>query len=116
METPKIPALELTMNGEKIIATPENTTLFAFIGELAVYDHVFIELGMEDSTPNGAYLFKNQDVWHDLVDFMVTNEYPQHVCLREVAECDVNAFDHTMYPDVRHMASFPQEWAHSGTE
>lgn len=106
----RIPALELTMNGEKIIATPENTTLFAFIGELAVYDHVFIAYTEEESSMTGAYLFKNQEVWHDLVDFMVTNEYPQHVCLREVAQCDVDAFEATMYPDVRHNASFPQEW------
>lgn len=110
METPKQPALEITLNGEAIIATPENTTLFAFIGELAVYDHVFIQTGMEESYPMGAYLFKNQDIWHDLVDFMVTNEYPQHVCMRDVAQCDVDAFEHTMYGDVRHEASFPQEW------
>lgn len=110
-----LPTLEITMNGEKFKATPENTTLFQFVGELAVYDHVFIETGMEDSTPTGAYLFKNQEVWHDLVDFMVTNEFPQHVCLREVAECDRDAFNHTFYQDVRNLASFPEEWATHGT-
>lgn len=116
METPKNPALEITMNGEKFLATPENTTLFAFIGELAVYDHVFIETGMTESTPTGAYLFKNQEAWDDIVDFMVTNDYTQHVNLREVAECDRDAFNRTFYEDVRHFASFPQEWAHNGTE
>lgn len=111
METPNEPALEVTMNGERFLATRENTTLFQFFGHLAVYDHVFIQTSFEDSTPKGAYLFRNQEVWGDLVDFIVTNEYPQHVCLREVAQCDVDAFERTMYGDVRGLPSFPQEWA-----
>lgn len=111
MKTPENePGLQITMNGQEFVATRDNTTLFQFFGHLAVYDHVFIQTGMEDSTPTGAYLFRNQEVWHDLVDFIVTNEYPQHVCLREVAQCDVDAFDRTMYTDVRQQDTFPQDW------
>lgn len=112
METPEQePALEITMNGEKILATRDNTTLFQFFGKLAIYDHVFIQTGMDESTPTGAYLFQNQEVWHDLVDFIVTNEYPQHVALRDVAQCDMDAFDRTMFADVRYNDTFPPEWA-----
>ncbi len=110
METPKEPALQITMNGAEFIATRDNTTLFQFFGHLAIYDHVFIQTGFDESTPTGAYLFRNQDVWHDIVDFIVTNEYPQHVCMPEVAQCDRDAFDRTMFGDVRHMPSFPPEW------
>lgn len=115
MENSKEPALEIDMNGEKFIATRDNTTLFQFFGHLAIYDHVFIEMGMEESTPIGAYLFKTQEVWDELVDFMVTNEFPQHVALRDVGQCDVDAFERTMFTDVRHNATFPPEWATNGT-
>jgi hypothetical protein len=113
MATPEEePRLKLTLSsGGEFYATRDNTTLFQFFGRLAIYDHVFIETGMEDSTPTGIYLFQNQDIWRDLVDYIVTNEFPQHVALREVAQCDIDAFDRTMFDDVRHMDSFPSEWA-----
>ena len=113
MATPENdPRLKLTLStGEEFEATRDNTTLFQFFGHLAIYDHVFIETGLEDSTPTGMYLFQNQEIWRDLVDYIVTNEYPQHVALREVAQCDMDAFDRTMFGDVRHMDSFPPEWA-----
>ena len=115
-ESEEEPALEITINGERFLATRENTTLFQFFGRLAIYDHIFIETGMRDSTPTGAYLFRDLEVWEDMADYIVANEYPQHVCLTEVAECDIDAFDRTMYTDVRHLRSFPQDWASSGTE
>ena len=108
-------ALELHINGQEFLATRENTTMFTFLGELAIYDHIFIERGMEESTPVGAYLFKNQNVWKDLAMFIMENQYPMHLNLTEVAECDRDAFDHTMFPDIRNMDSFPQEWATDGT-
>jgi hypothetical protein len=60
MATPEEePRLKLTLSsGGEFYATRDNTTLFQFFGRLAIYDHVFIETGMEDSTPTGIYLFQ----------------------------------------------------------
>lgn len=102
------PALELTMNGEKIIANRHNTAMFTFLGELAVYDHIFVLT--DEETNSGAYLFKNQDVWKELAGFLIEHEFPMHLNMDEVAECDRNAFDATMYGDIRSNKSFPQGW------
>lgn len=113
METPEEePRLKLTMNGEEIYATRDNTTLFQFFGHLAMYDHVFVQLNDDsEEVARGAYLFNNQAIFDDLVDFIVTNEYPQHVCMREVAQCDVDAWNQTMFADLINTDSFPEEWA-----
>lgn len=105
------PRLEITMNGERFVATRENTSLFTFLGELAVYDHIFIQTGEEDDTVmTGGYLFKNQEVWHEMAGFLFENLYPMHLNLPEVADCDRRAFEATMYPDIRSEDTFPQDW------
>lgn len=102
------PALEITMNGEKLIAHRGNTALFTFIGELAVYDHVFILT--DEETNSGGYLFKNQKIWSEMTSFLLENLYPMHLNMEEVAECDRIAFENTMYPDIRTHESFPDTW------
>lgn len=103
------PALELNMNGERIIATRHNTAMFTFLGDLAIYDHVFVLTNEE--TNSGAYLFKNQEIWQDLAGFCIEHQYPMHLNMEEVAECDQKAFEATMFTDVRSADSFPAEWA-----
>ena len=102
------PVLEITMNGEKLLAHRGNTSLFTFIGELAVYDHIFIMTDEENNS--GGYLFKNQEIWHDMAGFLFENLYPMHLNLDEVADCDRNAFEHTMYTDIRSTDTFPETW------
>lgn len=108
------PVLEITMNGETLRATRGNTSLFTFIGELACYDHVFI---VTDEQSNiGSYLFRNQEIFHQLASFLVENLYPMHLNLDEVADCDRNAFEHTMYTDIRSAGSFPDAWSAANGE
>jgi len=102
-------ALELTINGQEVLATRHNTAMFTFLGDLACYDHVFICVNEEEGS--GAYLFKNQQIWRDLAGFIMENQFPMHLNLPEVAECDVDAFNGTFYGDIRHMDSFPADWA-----
>lgn len=102
------PVLEITMNGEKILAHRGNTSLFTFLGELAVYDHIFILVDEESNS--GGYLFKNQEIWHEMAGYLFENLYPMHLNLDEVADCDRNAFDHTMYTDIRSTDTFPETW------
>lgn len=110
----KEPVLEITMNGEKLLAHRGNTSLFTFAGELACYDHVFIVTDEESNS--GGYLFRNQEIFNQLAGFLFENLYPMHLNMDEVAECDVRAFDATMYGDIRSQDTFPQEWIGHGVE
>lgn len=102
------PVLEITMNGEKLLATRDNTSLFTFVGELACFDHVFIVTDEENNV--GGYLFRNQEIFPQLAGFLFENMYPMHLNLPEVAECDQRAFDATMYGDIRSTDTFPETW------
>ena len=105
------PSMNLRINGGEFRATRDNTSLFQFFGRLAIYDHIFVQTGMEDdNTLTGAYIFSNFPKWVDMVDYMVTNEYPQHVALREVAECDKRAFDQANLGDLADAEGVPEEW------
>jgi len=105
------PAIELQIGGEIFRATRDNTSLFRYFGRLAIYDHIFMQTGQEsESTLLGAYVFSNADRWGDMVDFMVTHGYPQHIDLRQVAECDVNAFYKANLGDLQGAESVPEEW------
>lgn len=114
MENSPEPEMSLRINGAEFKATRDNTSLFTFFGRLAVYDHIFIHTGEEEDDDNvqlGAYIFSNARLFLEMVDYMVTNEYPQHVALREVAECDLKAFDRAQLGDLRESDTFPEEWA-----
>lgn len=112
MSTPEQePHMQLMLNTGEFRATRDNTTLFQYFGRLAIYDHIFVQTGNEDeSTMLGAYIFSNFPHWTDMVDYMVTNEYPQHVCLRQVAECDMAAFDRANLGDLAETDGVPEEW------
>lgn len=90
-----LPSMSLNM-GERgeFEATPENTSLFNFLGHLACYNHVFIQLGDEDEeTMTGTYVFSTHPVYRQMAEYMMQNGYPMHLNLRQVAECDQNAFN-----------------------
>lgn len=111
MSTPENePYMNLDMDGKEFRATRDNTTLFQFFGRLAMYDHIFVQTGEEGDAQLGAYIFSNFPRWTDMVDYMVTNEYPQHVCLRSVADCDVAAFDRANFTDLAQADGVPEEW------
>jgi hypothetical protein len=104
-------ALELNINGETYRADRHNTSLFTFLGELGCYDHVFVSLAEDEC----VYLFKNQQIWKDLVGFIMENEFPMHFNLNEVAECDRDAYNATFLSDLAQTNTVPKEWIEHGT-
>ena len=102
------PKLEITVEGEKFYATRQNASVFTFLGDMAVYDHVFIVV--DEARGEAGYLFKNSPVYDEMVAFMINHAFPAHLNLEEPAECDLQAFDQTMYSDIRTADSFPEEW------
>ena len=102
------PCLRINMNGEAMECRRNNTSLFTFLGELAIYDHIFVVYNEEENY--GAYLFKNQEVWSEMAGFLFEHMYPMHLNLPEVAQCDRDAFDATMFTDLRSQDTFPADW------
>jgi len=86
--------IRLNMHGEEFEATPDNTSLYTFIGDLASRNHVFIETATSDkpNTTIGTYVFSVHPTYQPLMKHLIENDYPVHMNLRAVAECDENAY------------------------
>lgn len=98
-------------NGE-FEATRDNATLFRFMGALAVYDHIFFV--RDEGRGVGTYLFKLTPEYERAADYMMDNDYPAHINLREVPHCDRDAYDKmlTKYASVSE-GGVPAEWLKS---
>lgn len=92
------PNIEISINGEPFKVNRENTVLFTFIGKLAVFNHVFLMVDeeREESSVKGGYLFAGQPCYEELRAFVEENNYPQHINMNEVADCDRDAWE-TMF-------------------
>lgn len=110
MEDEPVMRLELT-DGEEFHATRENSFLFRFAGHLTMYDHVFFLRDEEENS--GIYIFSANPVFPDIVEYMTNNGYELHLNLREVAECDQDAFNRMIEKDTAPEldAGVPEDWA-----
>lgn len=107
-ETPRI---NLNLGEETFEATPENSSLYMHLGSLACYNHVFLEKGTaEDNTLTGTYIFSVTPVFDELAEYMAANGYPMHVNLRQVAKCDVDAFNRMVSQQVEDYDTIPDGW------
>lgn len=88
------PCIVVEFEDGEFQALRENTTLFTFLGERAMYDHIFFLTSVDDEKQTGRYAFRSfTDQFDDFEEYLVAHDYPQHLNLLEVAECDINAFD-----------------------
>src|SRR5690349_10111711 len=94
--------LHLDLGGEEFEATPENTSLFTFLGQTALnglmldnerFNHIFFYKEMTDrGNLSGSYMFRtenNGDTWDAIANYIATNDYPMSLNQREVPDCDV---------------------------
>lgn len=106
--------LHLRVNGEDFESTPLNTSLFTFAGELAMYDHVFLITGEEESPQRllGAYVFKTlqEEAYKTLHVHIKKNKYPQHLNMLIAPQCDRDAFDNIAFNDLSGMDGVPEGW------
>lgn len=118
-EEPEI-LLEITLNGEPYEATRFNTTLYTFYGRVALrgmeldaqnFDHVFFQMG--DASADsvlGGYLFRNQEIFEDLAEFITDNHWPSVLNQTVIPDCDVRAFESSMFGDLAKTNEVPGEW------
>lgn len=103
--------LILNSGGNEYLLTPENATLFTHIGDLAIYDHVFMELSRDEERAEGVYFFAHVLSFDSIKRHLIEHNFTQHLNLRSVAECDQEAFLGSVekfqidIPD-----TFPEDW------
>lgn len=99
------PGLKITIGNEEFEATPYNTTLFTFLGRIAIkdmeydssrFDHIFLQRGDVDSeTISGAYIFKTSETletFDAIKAHLESHSFPMMLNRRGVPECDVTAY------------------------
>lgn len=98
------PSLTLNMgDGRKLEATPENTTLYTFLGRTAIGDvlfenssvnHIYLGTGLdEEERPKGIYFFeKFSSVHEDIAKFAIEHSFPAILNQRTVPACDMEAY------------------------
>lgn len=90
-------------NGSSYELTPENTTLYTFLGKTAletveiensVVNHVFVQTSPDEETASGMYFFKefDQDRYDTITRHMVEHSWPMLLNLRVVPECDLRVW------------------------
>lgn len=104
----KEPCMRLkTENGEEIEASRENTALYTFIGKAALYNHVFVAVDDE----NGIYTFQDSPHFMEMARFAINNEFPLHLNLFEVQDCDREAYEKYIGQLTFDLEDYPpQDW------
>lgn len=104
--------INISLGGEKYRATPENTSLYLFAGELAMYNHVYHLKKNEVGEPaSGVYIFNFNTGYEALKKCLIENRFPLFVNQRSVQEGDVSA--HTQAIDTIKVLipnTIPESW------
>jgi len=101
------PGIILNINGEHFEATRDNTSLFRYFGHLAVYNHVFIV--RDEESGECTYIFNQHPTYPVFEEYMVKHKYETHDNLREVAECDLDAFEDMVKQNLGDIQDYPPE-------
>ena len=107
----------LKAGGEEWECNRDNTSLFTFMGKVTLrgmeldaenFNHVFHVYGEDDEGNSlGLYIFQHNPGFLALYNFLLRNSYPAHLNLREVAQCDQDAWENSTFKD---LADYPPEW------
>lgn len=97
-------------NGEYEL-TRDKSELFKYIGHLAVFNHVFVELSRDDESRKGIFLPEQTigaESFDKLSRLMLQRGYVAHLNLREVDDYDVDAITKLMSKDMGD--TIPDDW------
>ena len=101
--------MRIKIGNEKIETSAENTILFNFAGNLAMFNFVYI-----DGDENYARVFEtsaNNKLYKDLAKEALEGSYPTHQNMQMVMDEDRQAYIDLAVNDVRKMPNHvPTEW------
>lgn len=100
---------KVRIDGAEFIMHRYNSALFTHMSHLAMYDHVFLETNENEA---GAYIFRQNEGYGRLANWMRRNRFPAHLNITEVAEADMGAFDKTLRAQARDLEQgVPPDWS-----
>lgn len=110
--------LPLRVNGEEFEGRPDNTSLFTFAGEAALYDHCFLELQRTDGQAMGRHIFKviEKEAYDYIASHIKRQHYPQHLNMLNAPQCDRDAFDAQAFHDLIETNGVPEGWSDGTSE
>lgn len=123
MSSPEnLPHIDFRIGPERVYrATPENATLFTFLGKTAIgdieidnssVDHIYIQVEDDNGNTTGAYIFKKFTLgaYETAKVYMIENDYPAVLNMRELPEGDLKAyFNRCDAETARFAAEIPDE-------
>lgn len=113
--TAENPNLKITIEGKEHELTPDNTHLFRYLGEKAIYNHIYMMLRDGDEE-QGVYLFQSSFVGEDdspfseILHHMLKHNFPIHLNQPEISPLDEQAFRNRFQADLDSNDSFPEGW------
>ena len=94
-------------NGEEFETSPDNTELYRYVGNLAIMNHVYMEIDDEIS----LYVFAQSSAYPYLEELATMNRYPIHDNLQGATQSEVNAFNDHIDEMVKNIPDeVPEEW------
>lgn len=120
------PSFILRVGDVEIEATPDNASLYTFIGHTAVLgalfenssaNHIFLfdKLADPDEPQGGRYVFLSEESTDTILPYMVTTGYQCHVNLPQVSSGDMEAYQTFARRVAEHEAEetpdfIPEDW------
>ena len=89
--------------GKRYEMTPDNTSVYLHMGELAVFDHLFTTM-----ETYGAYIWRDSKSFEDLVELATDAGCALHVNLRKVSELDERVYMQQATSDLGD--TMPENW------
>jgi hypothetical protein len=110
--------LPVHLNGEPFNVDRWNTSLFTFIGELAEYNHVFIQTGDIEGGATGSFIFENSppenETFQHIGEFVMEYEFPMHLNMNRVPDCDKDAYNAARLKEAENIEDYVPEWLTDG--
>jgi len=108
----------ITLGGEKFEMTRRNSRLYTFVGQAALYNHVYLVRDdmepNEEGAPYVTYLFEDilkrthAETYDKITHAMGHYAFPMHLNELEPPECDIESYIKTAMQDSRD--DVPEDW------
>ncbi len=105
------PYLEARIDGELVVFSRFNSCVYTFFGELAVYNHIFVEIAdLGDNAIEAYYIFKDNPMYQKIGKFMLENRFPMFLNQVEVPVVDLEAWNSHFIIDLEESEIVPEDW------
>lgn len=109
-EPTREPHFNLNINGPEgargFEANRDNASLYRHFGALAIYNHVYVDLGDNLCTR----IWKHDVDYPKLEPFMIAQNFVHHDNLRVVNEHDVDAYNKMIERQAQDLDTIPDDW------